>query len=140
MQQPPRLDVDRPGPSAQVRLYGHQNGKSYLNETIREDLHDVRDSWAGGGLLTPKPGLRSTPRGTSTCDNLLIGYKGFFDGLGPERQTEGRIHPGAQLIADDSHISRWTIEVHKGPERSVITISPLENTATVAVASHMRPF
>ena len=106
----------------QVRLYGFQIGKAYQNQTGREDLPMM-------GLLQVKIDAY-TPRDIDG-DNLLIGYKGFFDGLGPERQTEGRVHPGAKLIADDRHIKRWAIEVHKGQERSVITIEQLENTATL---------
>ena len=56
-------------------------------------------------------------------DNLLIGYKGFLDGLG-----EGtRVHPGAGVIHDDRQIIDWRIRMRRGNPRTLITLTVVDD-------------
>jgi len=57
-------------------------------------------------------------------DNLLIGYKGFLDGLGVGTWN----NPGAGVIEDDRQIVSWTIRLHRDrSRRSLVTLTLLQS-------------
>ena len=85
----------------ELRESGQAHALGFLNE--------------GGGPLEPPYALdiAATLKRAVDGDNLLIGYKGFLDGL----QDGG-------AIADDSNIADWRLRTAKGGEaRSEVTIS-----------------
>ena len=56
-------------------------------------------------------------------DNLLIGYKGFLDGLGAGTWK----NPGAAVIGDDHQIVSWSIRLQRRAGRSVLSLTSAES-------------
>ena len=111
-------------PPEQVRgnSRAHWRTKARRVQEMRESglAHGLEVISASGDTMWPLRGnlslsVKATVKRWMDGDNLLIGYKGFIDGLAD-----------AGVLMDDKQISFWGINVEVGKdERSVIVLAQI---------------